>query len=60
MQAAENGRTKCLKLLLKAGPDVNKSDEFGTSLKYAICSGSYDCACALIEAGADVNSRNLL
>ena len=58
--AAENGRTKCLKVLLKAGADVNKSDQFGTALKYAICSGSYDCACALINAGADVNNGNLL
>ena len=60
MHAAENGHTKCLKSLLKAGADVNKFDEFGTALKYAICTGSYDCACAVIEAGANVNNGNLL
>ena len=60
MNAAENGHTNCLKLLLRAGADVNKSDEFGTALKYAICSERYDCACSLIEAGANVNKGNLL
>ena len=57
--AARKGHALCLKLLIKAGGDLNMFDEHGkTALIYAAENGHIECLNMLIKAGADVNFKN--
>ncbi|MBR5888343.1 MAG: ankyrin repeat domain-containing protein, partial [Akkermansia sp.] len=54
--AAENGETELVKLLIAAGADVYKADEYGwTPLYKAAENGHKECVELLIAAGANVN-----
>jgi ankyrin repeat protein len=54
--SAQNGHLGCVKLLLKAGADVDTTDDSGKpALAYAVKSDSLDIAEALIQRGANVN-----
>ena len=58
LNAAAPGTSKCLKLLLDAGADVNRPDKRGnTSLHAAAFGSNVECVKLLIEAGADVNAN---
>ncbi|MBR5888341.1 MAG: ankyrin repeat domain-containing protein, partial [Akkermansia sp.] len=57
--AAENGETELVKLLIAAGADVNKVVKDGrTPLYWAAIKGLTDCVKLLIAAGADVNKAD--
>ncbi len=63
MLQAMSPDTRCLVALLKAGSDVNMTDndpegEGGTALNYAACFNCIENVRILIKAGADVNRRN--
>ncbi len=54
--AAENGDAELVKLLIAAGANVNKANEYGwTPLYWAAWNGHKECVEQLIAAGADVN-----
>ena len=56
MYAARQGSLGALRVLLKAGADLNLSDPDGTTaLVFAIINSHYDAARLLVEAGADPN-----
>ena len=55
------GREMCVKLLIKAGADVNaKAKDGSTALIEAGKHASTFCIKLLIDAGADVNARSVL
>ena len=59
MRAVATIDLKCVKLLLKAGADVNSANKNGdTALIVAASCGSIECTKLLIDAGADVNISN--
>ena len=59
MSAAGKGSSRCVKVLLDAGADMNADDKTGqTALFYASDSASWKCVNALIAAGADVNKKD--
>ena len=62
LEAAINGETELVKLLIAAGTDVNKADnDWGrTPLYRAASEGHTECVKLLIAAGADVNKANKL
>ena len=67
INAAEYGRIDCVRLLLKAGSDVNVCTEMNsnythdhTALSKAACKGEAEIFDMLLEAGADVNMKNSL
>jgi len=60
--AALNGRAEALRRMIALGVDVNAPSEnlysHGTPLHHAVCSGSLEAVQVLVEAGADVNTRD--
>ena len=60
LEAAENGKTEQVKLLVAAGADVNKADNDWdrTPLYRAASEGHTECVKLLIAAGADVNKAD--
>ena len=57
IEASGNGHHGCINLLIKAGADVNGSDERGnTPLSNAAANGHVTCTEVLIEAGAVVDN----
>lgn len=53
------GNIKAVRQHIKAGSDLNKKDQYGSSpLTIAATFGKTDVAKALIEAGADLNTRS--
>jgi len=57
-QAAAEGSSERVKLLISGGVDVNAKDEKGnTPLHYAVNASKVDVVQLLVEAGADVNAR---
>ena len=59
IEAAKNGKTELVKLLIAAGADVNKADEDGeTPLFRAAWNAHTECVKLLLAAGANVNKAN--
>ncbi|XP_071322075.1 caskin-2-like isoform X2 [Trachinotus anak] len=56
--AARNGHKDIIRLLLKAGIDINKTTKSGTALHEASLYGKTDVVRLLLDAGVDVNIRN--
>uniref|UniRef100_A0A3B1IK21 CASK interacting protein 2 n=1 Tax=Astyanax mexicanus TaxID=7994 RepID=A0A3B1IK21_ASTMX len=56
--AARNGHKDIIRLLLKAGIDVNRSTKAGTALHEASLYGKTEVVRLLLDAGIDVNIRN--
>ncbi|XP_068161535.1 LOW QUALITY PROTEIN: caskin-2-like [Antennarius striatus] len=56
--AARNGHKDIIKLLLKAGIDINRATKAGTSLHEASLYGKTEVVKLLIDAGINVNLRN--
>ena len=57
--AAKNGNTAVIKILLKAGTDVNLADRNGTTpLMYSAASGSGPTVKLILESGADVDAKD--
>ncbi|XP_074552846.1 caskin-2 isoform X2 [Halichoeres trimaculatus] len=56
--AARNGHKDIIKLLLKAGIDINKTTKSGTALHEASLYGKTEVVRLLLDAGVDVNIRN--
>ncbi|KAK6301490.1 hypothetical protein J4Q44_G00275430 [Coregonus suidteri] len=56
--AARNGHKDIIRLLLKAGIDINRTTKAGTSLHEAALYGKTEVVCLLLDAGIDVNLRN--
>ncbi|KAM9744852.1 caskin-2-like [Menidia menidia] len=56
--AARNGHTDVIRLLLKAGIDINRTNRSGTALHEAALYGKTEAVRLLLEAGVDVNIRN--
>uniref|UniRef100_A0AAX7UAW6 Caskin-2 n=1 Tax=Astatotilapia calliptera TaxID=8154 RepID=A0AAX7UAW6_ASTCA len=56
--AARNGHKDIIKLLLKAGIDINRATKAGTSLHEAALYGKTDVVRLLLDAGINVNMRN--
>ncbi|MBR5888324.1 MAG: ankyrin repeat domain-containing protein [Akkermansia sp.] len=58
LDAAKNGETELVKLLIAAGADVNQADILGeTPLHNAAIFGHAECVKLLLAAGADVNAK---
>ena len=56
--ASNNGHDNCVKMLIEAGADVNKTDDEGfTALIAASYYGNYRCVEYLLQSGADVNIK---
>uniref|UniRef100_A0A8C7GME7 CASK interacting protein 2 n=1 Tax=Oncorhynchus kisutch TaxID=8019 RepID=A0A8C7GME7_ONCKI len=56
--AARNGHKDIIRLLLKAGIDINRATKAGTALHEAALYGKTEVVRQLLEAGIDVNIRN--
>ncbi|XP_062858824.1 caskin-2-like isoform X2 [Trichomycterus rosablanca] len=56
--ASRNGHKDIIRLLLKAGIDINRTTKAGTSLHEAALYGKTDVVKLLLDAGIDVNIRN--
>ncbi|XP_044037430.1 caskin-2-like isoform X3 [Siniperca chuatsi] len=56
--AARNGHKDIIRLLLKAGIDINKTTKSGTALHEASLYGKTEVVRLLLDAGVDVNVRN--
>ncbi|XP_026207231.1 caskin-2-like [Anabas testudineus] len=56
--AARNGHKDIIKLLLKAGIDINRATKAGTSLHEAALYGKTEVVRLLLDAGINVNIRN--
>ncbi|XP_039887746.1 caskin-2-like isoform X2 [Simochromis diagramma] len=56
--AARNGHKDVIRLLLKAGMDINKTTKSGTALHEASLYGKTEVVRLLLDAGVDVNIRN--
>ncbi|XP_047212551.1 caskin-2-like isoform X2 [Girardinichthys multiradiatus] len=56
--AARNGHKDIIRLLLKAGIDINKTSKSGTALHEASLYGKTEVVRLLLDAGVDVNIRN--
>ncbi|XP_048847103.1 caskin-2-like isoform X2 [Brienomyrus brachyistius] len=56
--AARNGHKDVIRLLLKAGIDINRTTECGTALHEAALYGKTEVVRLLLDAGVDVNIRN--
>ncbi|XP_036003644.1 caskin-2 isoform X2 [Fundulus heteroclitus] len=56
--AARNGHKDVIRLLLKAGIDINKTTKSGTALHEAALYGKTEVVRLLLDAGVDVNIRN--
>ncbi|KAM6957122.1 caskin-2 [Aplochiton taeniatus] len=56
--AARNGHKDIIRLLLKAGIDINKATKAGTALHEASLYGKTEVVKLLLDAGVDVNLRN--
>ncbi|XP_024141294.1 caskin-2 isoform X2 [Oryzias melastigma] len=56
--AARNGHKDIIKLLLKAGIDINRATKAGTSLHEAALYGKTEVVRLLLDAGINVNVRN--
>ncbi|XP_051570272.1 caskin-2-like [Myxocyprinus asiaticus] len=56
--AARNGHKDVIRLLLKAGIDINRSTKAGTALHEAALYGKTEVVRLLLDAGIDVNIRN--
>uniref|UniRef100_A0A4W4F0U0 CASK interacting protein 2 n=1 Tax=Electrophorus electricus TaxID=8005 RepID=A0A4W4F0U0_ELEEL len=56
--AARNGHKDIIRLLLKAGFDINRTTKAGTSLHEAALYGKTEVVKLLLDAGIDVNIRN--
>uniref|UniRef100_A0A3Q3SKS3 Caskin-2-like n=1 Tax=Mastacembelus armatus TaxID=205130 RepID=A0A3Q3SKS3_9TELE len=56
--AARNGHKDIIRLLLKAGIDINKTTKSGTALHEASLYGKTEVVRLLLDAGVDVNIRN--
>ncbi|XP_051523604.1 caskin-2-like isoform X2 [Myxocyprinus asiaticus] len=56
--AARNGHKDIIRLLLKAGIDINRTTKAGTALHEAALYGKTEVVKLLLDAGIDVNIRN--
>ncbi|XP_028263975.1 caskin-2 isoform X2 [Parambassis ranga] len=56
--AARNGHKDIIKLLLKAGIDINRATKAGTALHEAALYGKTEVVRLLLDAGINVNIRN--
>ncbi|XP_050980963.1 caskin-2 isoform X7 [Labeo rohita] len=56
--AARNGHKDIIRLLLKAGIDINRTTKSGTALHEAALYGKMEVVKLLLDAGIDVNIRN--
>ncbi|KAL6475863.1 hypothetical protein MHYP_G00143620 [Metynnis hypsauchen] len=56
--AARNGHRDIIRLLLKAGIDINRATKAGTALHEASLYGKTEVVRLLLDAGIDVNIRN--
>ncbi|KAM4624144.1 caskin-2 [Polymixia lowei] len=56
--AARNGHKDIIRLLLKAGIDINRATKAGTSLHEAALYGKTEVVQLLLDAGINVNMRN--
>ncbi|XP_026078338.1 caskin-2-like isoform X2 [Carassius auratus] len=56
--AARNGHKDIIRLLLKAGIDINRTTKSGTALHEAALYGKTEVVNLLLDAGIDVNIRN--
>ncbi|XP_027897462.1 caskin-2 isoform X2 [Xiphophorus couchianus] len=56
--AARNGHKDVIRLLLKAGIDINKTSKSGTALHEGALYGKTEAVRLLLDAGMDVNIRN--
>jgi peptide-methionine (S)-S-oxide reductase len=60
--AALNGRADALRRMVELGADVNAKSEdlyaHATPLHHAVCSGSLEAVTALVEAGADLKTKD--
>ncbi|XP_071403621.1 caskin-2-like [Centroberyx affinis] len=56
--AARNGHKDIIRLLLKAGIDINRATKAGTSLHEAALYGKTEVVRLLLDAGINVNMRN--
>uniref|UniRef100_A0A3P8YML0 CASK interacting protein 2 n=1 Tax=Esox lucius TaxID=8010 RepID=A0A3P8YML0_ESOLU len=56
--AARNGHKDIIRLLLKAGIDINRATKAGTALHEAALYGKTEVVKQLLDAGIDVNIRN--
>ncbi|XP_075889769.1 caskin-2 isoform X3 [Nelusetta ayraudi] len=56
--AARNGHKDIIRLLLKAGIDINRATKAGTSLHEAALYGKTEVVRLLLDAGINVNTRN--
>ncbi|KAK7134653.1 hypothetical protein R3I93_017933 [Phoxinus phoxinus] len=56
--AARNGHKDIIRLLLKAGIDINRTTKSGTALHEAALYGKTEVVKLLLDTGIDVNNRN--
>jgi ankyrin repeat protein len=60
--AALRGKTEALKRMIGLGVDVNRPSDIlyshGTPLHHAVCSGALDAVQVLVEAGADLGTKD--
>ncbi|XP_064858733.1 caskin-2-like isoform X2 [Oncorhynchus nerka] len=56
--AARNGHKDIIRVLLKAGIDINRMTQAGTCLHEAALYGKTEVVCLLLDAGIDVNLRD--